>query len=122
MRRREFIISVGGAPLVWPLAARAQEAGRGYRVAGMSLNPRDTPVIIAMFDELRKLGFREGQNLTIDWHVYDPHTDLVSQFEALAKVRPDVIYTGGPALIRAAQKATTTIPILAITHDMSGPA
>jgi putative ABC transport system substrate-binding protein len=73
-----------------------------------------------MFDALRSLGFGEGQNLTVDWRAYEPGGDLVSQFEALGKARADVIYAGGPASIRAAQKAVTTIPILGITDDMVG--
>jgi putative ABC transport system substrate-binding protein len=120
MRRREFVILVGGAAVAWPFAARAQEAGRAYRVVGVSLNPRGAPIIVVMFDELRKLGFIEGQNLTIDWLIHEPDTDPGLEFEALVKTKPDVIYTGGPPLIHAAQKATTTIPILAITDDMIG--
>ncbi len=119
MKRREFITALG-VVATWPFAALAQQAGRTYRVIGLSLNSRNASIIVAMFDELRRLGFIEGQNLAIDWHIYDPHTDLIAEFEAIAKTQPDVIYTGGPALIRAAQKATTTIPILAITHDMVG--
>jgi putative ABC transport system substrate-binding protein len=63
MRRRDFILA-SGAALAWPFAAAAQEPGRPYRVGGLSVNPRDAPIIVAMFDELRKLGFVEGQNLT----------------------------------------------------------
>jgi len=73
-----------------------------------------------MFDELRRLGFVEGQNLTLDWRAYDPRADLVSQFKALCSIQPDVIYTGGPTSIRAAQSATATIPILGLTEDMVG--
>jgi putative tryptophan/tyrosine transport system substrate-binding protein len=73
-----------------------------------------------MFDELRKHGFVEGQNLTIDWRAYEPHGDLAAQFEAIVEAHPDVIYAGGPAAIRAAQKATTMIPILGLTDDMVG--
>jgi putative ABC transport system substrate-binding protein len=102
MRRREFITLVGGAALARPLATQAQETGRIYRVGGLSVNSRTAPIIVAMFDELRKLGFVESQNLTIDWRTYDPRADLVLQFEALCKTQPDVIYTGGPASIRAA--------------------
>ncbi len=120
MRRRDFITLLGGAAVAWPLAAKAQEAGRIYRVGGLSVNPRDAPIIVAMFDELRRLGFIEGNNLTIDWRTYGPGADLVAEFESLGKTKADVIYTGGPAPIRAAQKATTTIPILAITEDMVG--
>jgi putative tryptophan/tyrosine transport system substrate-binding protein len=118
MRRRDFILA-GGAVLAWPFAAVAQETGRTYRVGGLSVNPRDAPIIVAMFDELRKLGFVEGQNLTIDWRTYEPHGDLDAQFEAIVKSHPDVIYAGGPASIRAAQRATT-IPILGVSDDMVG--
>jgi putative ABC transport system substrate-binding protein len=120
MRRREFITLVGRAALAWPLAAQAEEPGRAYRVGTVSVFPRNAPIIVAMLDELRRLGFIEGQNLTIDWRTYGPGADLVSEFEALGKTRPDVIYAGGPLSIRAAQKSTTTIPILGIADDMVG--
>ena len=74
-----------------------------------------------MFDELRRLGFIEGQNLTIDWRSYGPRIDLIPEFAAeFVKAQVDVIYVFGDAAIRAAQQATTTIPILAITEDMVG--
>jgi putative tryptophan/tyrosine transport system substrate-binding protein len=120
MRRREFVTLVGGAALAWPLAARAQESGRTYRVGAVSVNPPNAPIIVAMFDGLRRLGFIEGQNLTIDWRTYGPSADLVSEFEALVKTQPNVIYAGGIASVRAAQKATTTIPILGFYDDMVG--
>ena len=120
MRRREFITLVGGGALAWPLPARAQEPGLTYRVGAVSVNPPHAPIIVAMFDGLRRLGFIEGQNLTIDWRTYGPSADLVSEFEALVKTQPNVIYAGGIASIRAAQKATTTIPILGFYDDMVG--
>ena len=119
MRRRDFILA-GGAALAWPFAAPAQEPGRAYRVGGLSVNPRNAPNIVALFDALQRLGFIEGGDLTIDWRAYNPRADLVSQFEALGKAQADVIYAGGNAAIRAAQKATATIPILGLTDDMVG--
>ena len=78
-------------------------------------------LIVAMFDELRRLGFIEGQNLTIDWRAYALHIDLIPEFAAeLVKAKVDVIYASGDAAIRAAQQATATIPILGITQDMVG--
>ena len=59
-------------------------------------------------------------NLTIDWRTYGPGPDLAAEFEALVKTKAEVIYAGGPAPIRAAQKATTTIPILALTERKRG--
>src|SRR5262245_57992878 len=65
MKRREFITLLSGAA-VWPLAARGQESGRIYRLGWLSTSPRDAPHFLALFDELRRLGFIEGQNLVID--------------------------------------------------------
>jgi putative ABC transport system substrate-binding protein len=118
MRRREFI-ALMGASVTWPFAALAQEAGRTYRVGGLSSGPRNSPAINAMFDELRRFGFTEGQNLTIVWRQYTLHIDLISEFAAeLVKSKVDVIYAAGDAAIRAAQRATTTIPILGGSYDM----
>jgi putative tryptophan/tyrosine transport system substrate-binding protein len=119
VKRRDFITLVGGAAVTLPLAARAQEAGRTYRVGALSAGPRSAPAPIAMFGELRRSGFIEGQNLTIDWRRYSEHIDLISEFAAdLVKAKVDVIYAIGDAAIRAAQGATTTIPILGSTDDM----
>jgi putative tryptophan/tyrosine transport system substrate-binding protein len=121
MRRRKFITLVGGAAVSWPLAAQAQEAGRTYRLGGMSAGPRDSPPFIAMFDELRRFGFIESQNLTVDWHPYGPRIDLIPEFAAeLVKAKVDVIYATGDIAIRAAQRATATIPIIGSTEDMVG--
>jgi putative tryptophan/tyrosine transport system substrate-binding protein len=118
MRRREFIALLA-ASVAWPFAALAQQPGRTYRVGGLSVGPRNGPVVAAMFDELRRFGFIEGQNLTIDWRQYTLHIDLISEFAAdLVKAKVDVIYAVGDAAIRAAQRATTTIPILGSTDDM----
>jgi putative ABC transport system substrate-binding protein len=105
VRRRDFITLVGGAAVAWPLAASAQEAGRTYRLGGMSGSRRDSPFVVAMSDELRRFGFIEGQNLTIDWREYGPRPDLISEFAAeLVKAHVDVIYVAGVAAIRVAQR------------------
>jgi putative tryptophan/tyrosine transport system substrate-binding protein len=120
MRRREFI-ALMGASVAWPFAATAQQAGRTYRVGGVSIGPSSAPYFMAMFDELRRQGFIVGQNLTIEWRVYGAEIDLVPKFVAeLVKSKVDIIYATGDAGIRAAQRATATIPILGITQDMVG--
>jgi putative tryptophan/tyrosine transport system substrate-binding protein len=113
MRRREFIALIC-ASATWPLAASAQEAGRTYRLGGVSSLPRNAPPFVAMVDELRRLGFIDGQNLTIEWHNYGPRIDLIPELAAeLVKAHVDVIYVGGDVATRAAQHATATIPTLA---------
>jgi len=120
MRRRKFITLIGGAVASWPLAARAQEAGRTYRLGMLFPAPREEETAIAaLSDELRRRGFIEDQNLAIEYRAWAPHLDLISDYMTeLLKSHPDVIAAGGPQAVRAAQQATKTIPILAITDDM----
>jgi putative tryptophan/tyrosine transport system substrate-binding protein len=119
MKRREFI-TLMGASVAWPLAALAQEPGRTYRIGCLSSSARNSPPHVAMFDELRRLGFIEGQNLTIEWRAYALHYDLIPEFAAeLVKAKVDVIYATGDA-VRVAQRATATIPVLGIAQDVVG--
>jgi putative tryptophan/tyrosine transport system substrate-binding protein len=121
VRRRDFITLVGGVAVARPLAALAQEAGRTYRIGGLSSGPRSSPLMDAMFDEVRRFGFIEGQNLTVYWHQYLKHIDLIPEFaEEFVKARVDVIFAAGDIAIRAAQRATPTIPILGTTDNMVG--
>jgi putative ABC transport system substrate-binding protein len=121
MRRREFITLLGGTAATWPFAARAQEAGRTYRVGVVAPFPCQSPGIVAFFDEVRRLGFIEGKNLTTDCRDFGLHIDLSSEsVQELVKGQVDVIVAFGDVAIHAAQRATKTIPILAMTDDMVG--
>jgi len=119
MRRRKFI-ALMGAGVAWPLAAMAQQAGRTYRLGFLVLFPRDAPLNVHFFDELRRFGFVEGQNLTVEYRAYG-NPDLISQYAAeLVNARVDVIVVTGEEAIRALQQATKTIPIVAIGSDLLG--
>jgi putative ABC transport system substrate-binding protein len=121
MRRREFISVLGGAAAAWPLAARAQQVGRTYRLGIIHNQGPQSPQFPPLYDELRRLGFVEGQNLIVDSRGYAARTE---QFPAVAselvKAHVDAILAGGAAAARAAQAATRTIPILTLTDDMVG--
>jgi putative ABC transport system substrate-binding protein len=121
MRRREFV-ALMGASVTWPFAALAQQPGRTYRVGGLSANPRSSDdVMTAFFEGVRRQGFIEGQNLIVIYRAFALKVDLLSEWAAeLVKARVDVIATAGDLASRAAQQATKTIPILAITYDMLG--
>src|SRR5262245_43067878 len=119
MRRREFIALLASAAAAWPLAARGQEPGRIYRLGCLLTSPRDAPHYLALFDELRRLGFIEGQNLVIDAAGFSLLPERMEGHAAdLVKAGVDVILAGGDAAVRAAQHATASVPILAFTDDM----
>ena len=110
----------GGVAQAWPLAAHAQELGRIYRIGGLNNLPRTAPHILALFDELRQVGFVESQNLVVigAW-AYRP--ELFPEMAAeLVKAKADVIVCAGDSATRAAQQATKTIPILAVADDLVG--
>jgi putative ABC transport system substrate-binding protein len=69
MRRREFILLLGGAAAVWPLAARAQQTGKvptiGFLVAGTPSS--HGPWFAVLVKRLRELGWNEGANLVIEY-------------------------------------------------------
>jgi putative ABC transport system substrate-binding protein len=103
------------------MAARAQQSGRVYRLGSVFSAPRDAPHHIALFAELRNAGFVEGHNLTVDWNGYGLRVEQFDEHAAeLAKSGVDLIQAGGDAAVRATQRATRDIPILALTDDMVG--
>jgi putative ABC transport system substrate-binding protein len=118
MKRREFITLLGGAAAAWPLAALAQEPGRIYRLAILSQSGGNTPQMLALFDELRRVGFIEHQNLKVDPN-FDVRSDqLAERAAAIVKAAPDVILAVGEVVTRAAQGATRTVPIVGAAEDM----
>jgi putative tryptophan/tyrosine transport system substrate-binding protein len=119
VRRRDLIALLSGTALAWPLELRAQEPGRTYHMCVLCALECGSPSLIALYDDPGRLGFVEGQNLQINEQRYEPGPEQRAQHAAeLVKAKVDVILTSGAAPIRAAQQATATIPILAVTDDM----
>src|SRR5262245_28231967 len=101
MKRREFITLLGGVA-VWPLVARGQEPGRIYRLGVLFAGPRDAPHYVALFNELRRLGFIEGQNLVNDAAGYGLPPERMEVHAAdLVSGLVDVILAAGDAAVRA---------------------
>src|SRR5215471_14979397 len=119
VRRRDLILLLasGAACLLWT-DARAQEPGRIYRLGMLSDVPREDATMVATFDELRRAGFVEGQNLRVEgsFSIRDEETPEVAARLVAAGV--DVIWTGGHPRTRIAQQATRTIPIVTMADDL----
>jgi putative tryptophan/tyrosine transport system substrate-binding protein len=121
MRRREFIWTLGGA-VAWPLVARAQQPVTKKRLAvifyGKVENMRigTDPNGSVFFEELQRLGYVEGTNLTIDrWEYQSGRLDEIAR--EVVNAKPDVIAALGTPMTLRLKAATTTIPIVTITGD-----
>src|SRR5712691_2384012 len=112
VRRREFITLLGGAAATWPLAARAQQAGKIYKVGYLS--PGLPSVFSApLFDTLRELGWIEGKNATFELRYAENRLELLPELAAeLVRLNVDVIVASGTLGPLAAKRATSTIPIV----------
>jgi ABC-type uncharacterized transport system substrate-binding protein len=118
MDRRMFISALGGGLLAMPLAAEAQEAGKlprvGIIVPVEPASPTE-PNVAAFRQEMRSLGYVEGQNIAIEYRYAHGRDELYPQLAAdLIRLKVDVMVVGSwqPAL--AAKKLTQTIPIVGI--------
>ena len=120
MDRRQLVALLGGATLAWPLELHGQQPGRIYRLGFLS-SLGDNPPYLALFNELRRLGFIEHQNLTINSRGFGLRGDRFAEVAAeLVKAPVDVVVAAGDVAIRAAQGATAIIPILGSADDMVG--
>ena len=116
--RRELLVALGGAVVAWPLAARGQEADRTYRLGFLTQVGRNTPGIVAFFDELRAHGFVEGGNLSMIPGGFGVAIERIGEVaETMVKAAPDAI-VAGPEPLRALQTLTRTIPLIGMTEDM----
>ena len=121
--RRQFISAALGGAAAWPLAARAQQTDRVFRIGflGPSL---DDHTVAAEYREflakLRELGFSDGQNMKVEYRrIDDPRGTAVAGAE-LTQLQPDLIVAAGSenalqAVIGASR--STPIVIQAINYD-----
>jgi putative ABC transport system substrate-binding protein len=112
MRRREFIALTVGSAAAWPLAARAQQ--RPAKIARIGIID-DTPIWDHFRQGLRDLGHVEGRDIAIEYRSAQGQAErLAAVANELAALPVDIIAVSGSAAARAAQQATTTIPVVMI--------
>lgn len=117
--RRDLVFLLGAAALA-PRAVLAQAkpaAGKVWRVGFLIQRHRpaslDSDIFGAFLRSMRELGYVEGKNLEIEWRFAEGQYERLPRMAAeLVAVRVDVIVTDGTNGVRAAQRATTTIPIV----------
>jgi putative ABC transport system substrate-binding protein len=116
MRRREFITLLSAAAAAWPLAGRAQQPGKVYRLGLLTSGPA-----VGALDERRKTlfsglaarGFVDGRNLAIEQRSADGRLERLDGLAAeLKAANLDVIVTFGYPAALAAKTAAKEVPIV----------
>src|SRR5271168_4690542 len=123
MERRQFIALIGGAAMAWPLAGRAQQAGKLPTIGflGASSQSGWSSWTNAFVTRLRELGWIEGHTVAIEYRWAEGHSERFAEFAAeFVRLKVDVIVTAASAGY-AAKRATSIIPIvLAVATDPVG--
>ncbi|MGA8969317.1 MAG: ABC transporter substrate-binding protein [Pseudolabrys sp.] len=121
MRRRDFIKVIAGSAVFWPLAARAQTTGRLYRVGFLWDSPGVFMEAIEAFRRgLRELGWIDGQNVAIEYRWAEGRPERMRELaEELVRLNVDIIVVPSSIYTEAAKRATSTIPIIFMSH--AGP-
>src|SRR6516225_6259559 len=107
MQRRELIAGLGSTA-AWPLVARAQQAGKIYRIGyfWLGAQPPD-PQKTQPWPTLRKLGYVEGSNLVVERRFAAGRRDRLAAFASeLVSLKPDVILAHGGQAAEAANQTT----------------
>src|SRR6516162_1312596 len=117
IRRREFIVTLGGAVATCPLVARAQQTVRVLRVGFVGGQPRDAAIYVAFQKRMAELGYRD-RYFTFEY-IQTPSIDAYdASFRELGARKPDIVMAAGnePAL-RAVRAAAGTLPIVFLAVD-----
>jgi putative ABC transport system substrate-binding protein len=118
MKRREFITLLGGAAAAWPVAAHGQE--RLTPIIGfLSTRTADdsASVVDAFQAGLGSTGYLDGRNVRIEFRWAEARSDRLPAMatELVSRSVAVIVAVGGDEVVRAAQAATATIPIIFIT-------
>jgi putative ABC transport system substrate-binding protein len=117
MRRRDFILALGGAAACLPFAAHAQPQAVVIGLLHSGTADDQTSLVAATRQGLREAGYIEGQNLTIEYRWADGRYDRLPEMAADLVQRGValIIAAGGTDPARAAKAATQSIPIVFVS-------
>jgi putative ABC transport system substrate-binding protein len=122
--RRKFLATLlGGAAAAWPLAARAQQAGKlptiGFLVSGTPSS--HSQWVAAFVRRLQELGWIEGRTVAIEYRWAEGRTERAAEIAAeFVRRKVDVIVTSATTAVVAAKQATSVIPIVFMAGDPVG--
>jgi putative ABC transport system substrate-binding protein len=112
--RRQLLIAIGAAPFLYVKGTVAQDAAKRPRIGYIGTAPKPGPSFTIFRDELQRIGYIEGKNVVIDYKSETRLDRIPGLVEELIKSKVDVLVATNVVAIRAAQQATTTIPIVMV--------
>ena len=112
---------IGGAAAAWPLAARAQQKLPTIGYLGTAAAAAWAPWTAAFVQRLHELGWTDGRTVAIQYRWAEGRAERSAELAAeLARLKVDVIVTGGNAAL-AAKQASSAVPIVfALVDDPVG--
>src|SRR5262249_1672745 len=123
IRRREFVILLGGAAVAWPLAARAQQP-QGMRRIGVLMglpenDPETNARLVKFRQEFERLGWVEGRNVRIDIRFAPAGAQAQVLAKELVALRPDVILAHAAQTAAGLPRESRAVPVVFV--NVSGP-
>jgi putative ABC transport system substrate-binding protein len=117
MKRREFIVGLGGAAVAWPLVTRAQPSDRVKHVGVLLVRAQNDPegqVHAQVFEqEMQRLGWAQDRDVRFDYRWAAGDAERISRFaKEIVDARPDVIVAHTTAAVTALLRETRAIPIV----------
>ena len=117
IRRRDFVVLLGGAAVAWPLAARAQQPEQMRRIGVLTNLVADDPEaqarVGAFLQGLQELGWAVGRNMRIEYRWGAGDADRTRGYAAeLVALAPDVILTSGASALAPLLQATRSVPVV----------
>ncbi len=112
MNRRAFL-RVGGFGLLAPFIAQAQVSGVRHHVGFLYSRPAEDDSVRAFRKAMSDLGYREGQNLTMEYRWAGGSAERFREYAAeFVKLKVQVMVTSSTPGALAARSATVAIPIV----------
>jgi ABC-type uncharacterized transport system substrate-binding protein len=115
MKKKVIGLALGAMLFALSVSAQAQQPGKVPRIGYLDPSTASGSAVLveAFRQELSKLGWIEGKNITIEYRFAEQKSERQPELAAdLARLKVDLIVVSGVSAALAAKKVTTSIPIV----------
>src|SRR5215831_16465879 len=114
MKRKITVLTLCAMLLAFSCPVEAQQIGKVFRIGYLDSSTVSGSAVLvdALRQELSKLGWIEGKNLTVEYRFADQNERLPELAADLVRLNVDLIVVSSAPPALAVKKATTTIPVV----------